>query len=88
MNSEVWIKIAPIMSASLIAVVGWFITYFHRLAFDRRSAKLERINKQLRELYGPLYASLKASSETYVAFQRKYWPAHGESGYFAGGNLN
>ena len=84
MTTADWLKIVSVIVAAIIAVGGWIFTYFNRLAFDRRSANLERINKQLRELYGPLYAQLEASSETWGAFAEKYWPEHGKTGYFAG----
>ncbi len=79
-----WLKVLAVVVGAIIAVGGWIFTYCNRLSFDRRTAKLERINKQLRELYGPLYARLEANSETWCAFAEKYWPEHGETGYFAG----
>lgn len=76
------IKIAPIVSAILIAAVGWVITYFHKWYFDKKANKLDRVNKQIRELYGPLYARLMASEATWKAFWEKYRPSHGQSSYF------
>ena len=84
MTTADWLNILSVIAAATIAIGGWIFTYFDRLAVDRRNAKLERLNKQLRELYGPLYAKLQANAETWAAFAQNYWPQHGGSGYFAG----
>src|SRR5262249_54156451 len=49
-----------------------------------RQAKLERVNLQLRKLYGPLYALLNQSRDTWVAFAQQHWPKQGNEGYFVG----
>lgn len=66
-----------VIVGALIAVGGWLIAHFSRLHFEKRSAKLARINEQLEKLYGPLMATLTASHETWVSFQYKHWPSHG-----------
>ncbi len=76
------IKIAPIVAAILVATMGWGITYFHKWHFDNKANKLDRVNKQLRELYGPLYARLMASQTTWEAFWKIHRPAHGRNSYF------
>lgn len=85
MSTADWVNVLSVIVAALLAIGGWLFTYFNGLAVDRRSAKLERLNKQLRELYGPLYAQLVANDETWHAFSEKHWPAHGESAYFGDG---
>lgn len=74
---------APIAGSILIAALGWFVTYFHGRGAATRRADLDRVNDQLRLLYGPLYATLIAGDAAWAAFSKKYWPAHGQSGYFA-----
>ena len=81
-----WLQVFPVIVAALIAVGGWVFTYLHGFSLSRRNAKLERINRQLRELYGPLYASVKASAQTWEAFVESHWPGHGETAYFADGD--
>ncbi len=76
------IKVIPVVAAVIVAVIGWLITYFHKWHFDRKANKLDRINRQLRELYGPLYARLMASHSTWEAFWSKHKPAHGKNSYF------
>lgn len=79
------IKIVPVASAALIAVLGWVATYFHKWHFDKKANKLDRVNKQLRELYGPLYAMLMAGNATWEAFWKNHRPSHGKNSYFGNG---
>ena len=69
----------------LLAIVGYLFTYFHQRRRDRRQSRLERVNLQLRNLYGPLYAALHANNATWDAFAANYWPAHGGRSYFEDG---
>lgn len=47
--------------------VGYLFTYWHTKAADGRKANIERVNDQLRDLYGPLLACITATQETYEA---------------------
>lgn len=87
LSHEDVMKILPVIGAALIAVLGWITTYFHKWYFDKKSNRLDRVNKQLRELYGPLYAILMASDATWEAFWKNHRPSHGQNSYF-GKNLN
>ena len=69
----------------LLAVGGWIFTYVNSRQEAQRAAQLERVNKQLRLLYGPLYSRLVAAEAAWNAFAENYWPAHGQAGYFAEG---
>lgn len=82
LTREEFLKIVPVVAAILVAAVGWLITYFHKWHFDNKANKLDRVNKQLRELYGPLYVRLLASHSTWEAFWNKHRPAHGGDRYF------
>jgi hypothetical protein len=53
---------------AILAVIG---KYFYDLNLARRKDRLDRINNQLRLLYGPLYASDLAAREVWQAFWRK-----------------
>jgi hypothetical protein len=46
---------------------GYLFTYWHTKKADERKANIERINEQLRELYGPLLACITATQSTYEA---------------------
>ena len=85
LTREEWIKIIPMIIAALIAVTGWVITYFHKWYFDTKANQLDRVNKQLKELYGPLYVRLIASQETWDAFWQKHRPSHNKDTYFGDG---
>lgn len=81
------IRIAPFVLSIIIAATGWVFTYLHKWHFDNKANKLDRVNKQLRNLYCPLYALLMASHSTWEEFWKKHRPAHGGSSYF-GSNAN
>jgi hypothetical protein len=49
----------------LIAAAGYLVTYFSNLRLARRKDRLERINRQLSDLYGPLYALLETSGRVW-----------------------
>ena len=47
--------------ALVIALVGFVVKYLNDVAIAQRKDKLERINQQLKNLYGPLYTIGEAS---------------------------
>ncbi len=79
------IQMEKVIVGALIAVIGWLVAHFSKLHFEKRSARLNRINDQLKNLYGPLMATLTANNETWEAFTKKHWPSHGLKGYFGKG---
>lgn len=56
------------------AIVGFAAKYVNDRATERRKDKLERINTQLRQLYGPLYASDRAHAIAWSVFRQRYRP--------------
>ena len=73
MSNEIIISTAITVS---LALLGYIFTYANNLRLSQRSEKLERINKQLSELYGPLFALAHASQMAWTAFRKKYRPNH------------
>lgn len=65
-----------------LAVVGWIITFRSRRIHDSRAAQLSRVNRQLKDLYGPLYVILESGDRVWKSFWEKNRPAHGRSHYF------
>lgn len=65
-----WAIVIPI----IIAFAGYFATYLNNMAINVRKDRLERVNRQLAELYGPLYALSKATDISREAFRQKYHP--------------
>ena len=62
-----------------VAAIGYFVKYTTDLKLAQRNDRLERINRQLSEFYGPLLALTRASDESWQAFRRRYRPPGGES---------
>jgi hypothetical protein len=56
--------------AILSGVVGFLAKGFYDLWAARRNDRLERVNQQLRELYGPLYALNQADRHAWEAFRK------------------
>jgi hypothetical protein len=66
--------IATLIVTIVIAFIGFIVKYINDVAVARRKDKLERVNLQLKNLYGPLYATLQASEITWRAFRSSYRP--------------
>ena len=56
----------------LVAVGGYATKYWHDLRISERKDRLERLNRQLSEFYGPLYALSLAGAAAFDALA-KYW---------------
>ncbi|WP_322051534.1 hypothetical protein [Paraburkholderia bannensis] len=61
-------------SAIVTGVAGFIAKGIYDLQVQRRKEKLERINQQLKLLYGPLYSLSAASGLAWKEFQENYWP--------------
>jgi hypothetical protein len=57
-----------------IAVIGYFVKYRIDLRLAQRNDRLERINRQLSEFYGPLLALTRSSGQSWHAFRKRYRP--------------
>ncbi len=57
-----------------LAFIGYLITYANNLRLSQRKERLDRINRQLAELYGPLFALTYASEMAWRAFRSKHRP--------------
>ncbi|WKZ46770.1 MAG: hypothetical protein QY306_13220 [Anaerolineales bacterium] len=67
-----------------LAFVGYLATYLNNLRLSQRSEKLDRVNRQLSELYGPLFALTHASDIAWRGFRSVNRP--GQPYYFGTGN--
>jgi len=54
---------------ALVALVGYLATYTSNRWLAQRESRLERINTQLSELYGPLLADLEGGNAAWDVFQ-------------------
>ena len=61
-----------VIFALLGGVIGFLSKGFYDLWMVRRGDKLERVNKQLRLLYGPLFSLIHVSTITWRAFADQY----------------
>jgi hypothetical protein len=68
-------------AAICIAVLGALLSYVNNRRLQRRQARLERLNAQLREFYGPLYATFQAQRIAHLRFVNTLRP--GSSTLFA-----
>ena len=66
--------IATLLVTVTLALIGFLVKYINDLAIARRKDKLERVNLQLKNLYGPLYATTQASEIAWQAFRTRYRP--------------
>lgn len=65
---------ATLVITVTLALLGYLITYINNVRLSQRSERLERVKRQLAELYGPLFALSQASGKAWQAFRRKYRP--------------
>jgi hypothetical protein len=69
-----WGQAIAIVVPIFVALVGVFGAYFYNTALARRKDRLDRVNRQLSEFYGPLLASVAASTRSWEAFRSRYRP--------------
>src|SRR3954469_12524362 len=60
-----------------LALTGYALTYRNNVRIDQRKARLDRVNRQLTELYGPLLALSSASAMAWHQFRSVYRPGLG-----------
>jgi hypothetical protein len=61
----------PFLSALIVALIGYLATYLNDLRLAKRKEKLELINKQINQFYGPLFVSVNTSDVAYKAYLQK-----------------
>ena len=64
----------------VLAFVGYMITYLNNLRLSQHKDRIDRVNRQLGEFYGPLFALVNASQITRMKFLEKY--ADGRTSFF------
>ncbi|KAG2431525.1 hypothetical protein HXX76_009539 [Chlamydomonas incerta] len=53
---------------------GYLFAYFNAKSIEERKARIERVNKQLKNFYGPLLATITASRSAFRAMVRQHSP--------------
>jgi hypothetical protein len=69
MDSTIWL---PTSVTLLIALIGFGAKYLNDKKVAQRKGRLDRVNQQLRLLYGPLYATDQAARTVWIQFRNKY----------------
>jgi hypothetical protein len=69
-----WGTAIPVLATVLVAASGYVVTYLNNLRLSQRKERLERIDRQLRELYGPLFALTITSEAAWKTFRSIYRP--------------
>jgi hypothetical protein len=69
-----WKTAVTVSVTVLIAGAGFVVKYLHDRSLARRKDRLDRVNRQLSELYGPLLALSAAGRSCWRAFRAKYRP--------------
>jgi hypothetical protein len=69
-----WATFVTVVVSVLLAVVGYVATYVYNLRLAQRKDRLDHVNRQLSELYGPLVALATAGETTWAGFRRLYRP--------------
>lgn len=70
-----------ILGGAILGAGGWLANEFFRRRQERRVQRLERLDTQIREFYGPLFAEVTASEAIWQGFGKALWPEHGFDGY-------
>lgn len=65
--------VVPLVVTVVVAATGYGASYLTNLRLARRKDHLDRVNRQLSELYGPLYAQSEAVDRAW----RKFVTRHG-----------
>ena len=69
-----WSTAAPIAVSILLAVAGYLATYLYNLKLSQRKDRLDRVNQQLSDFYGPLFALASSGNSAWRAFRGRYRP--------------
>ncbi|MET7481883.1 hypothetical protein [Streptomyces sp. NPDC005538] len=70
--------IAVVVTVAL-TFAGFAVTYLNGLRLAQRQERLARVNRQLSEFYGPLFALAEANARTFAAFRERHARSGGVS---------
>lgn len=71
-----WTGVATFVGVC-VAAIGYVVKYRTDLQLAQRDGRLERINRQLSDFYGPLLALTRSSDVSWQAFRKRYRPGGG-----------
>ena len=67
-----WLPVFAFLATASLALIGYLVTHWLEVRREQRRARLERVNRQLGELYGPLLALVSSGEEAWTAFRSHY----------------
>jgi hypothetical protein len=67
-----WGAAITLVVTAALALAGYLITYLNNLRLEQRKARLDRVNRQLSDLYGPLYALTRATRIAWERFRAQF----------------
>ena len=68
------IEMVSLIITVALAFIGYLVTYLNNIRLSQRAERLARVNRQLGDLYGPLFALSQASNRAWLAFRTVYRP--------------
>jgi hypothetical protein len=69
-----WTTSLTIAVSVLLALAGYIATYVYNLKLAQRKDRLDRVNQQLSDFYGPLLALVTSTQTCWEAFRKRYRP--------------
>jgi hypothetical protein len=66
--------VIPTIVTIFLALIGYLATYLNNLRLSQLAERLDRVNRQLGEFYGPMFAMTHASDIAWRAFRSVYRP--------------
>jgi hypothetical protein len=70
----VWLALGTLAVTALVAITGYVAKYINDLRIAQHAARLDRLNRQLSEFYGPLFALAYAGGEAWTAALSTIFP--------------
>jgi len=70
------IKIIALFVTVLLAITGYLYNYSQQIASERRKERLNLLNKQINEFYGPLYILTESSSAAFSTLRHRLGGIH------------
>jgi hypothetical protein len=64
--------VLPLAIPVALAIAGYFYTYYYGKRQEQRKNRLERINRQLDDFYGPLLAIVQSNQQAWENFLAKH----------------
>jgi hypothetical protein len=81
MSVEAWAVVVSV----LVALIGYALKYLNDLHLARRKDRLDRVSRQLSELYGPLFALNRAAGRLREEFMNLHAPSSEAPSFWGSG---